>query len=102
MHWCQVSDHTLTSAASFVTGVGTMMVSNKLIRATLFFSMSYAEVYLTISRIVRQYDFELHDTSMEDLDMTHARIVGYPKHVPGKEFLGEIRVKVLKKNLARV
>lgn len=67
----------------------------------LFSSMSYAELFLCISRIVRQFDLELYNTTMEDLDMTHARIVGYPKNVTGKKFLGEIRVKVQKKNLAR-
>lgn len=60
--------------------------------------MSFAEMYLTLSRIVRAFDMELYDTTAADIDITHARIVGYPKAVPGKkEGLGEIRVKVTKK-----
>ncbi|KAF1738051.1 Trichodiene oxygenase [Beauveria bassiana] len=70
-------------------------------RMCIGFNMSFAEMYLTLSRVVRQYDFELFDTTLADVDITHARIVGYPKAIPGKkEFLGEIRVKVCRKNIA--
>lgn len=63
--------------------------------------MSFAEMYLVLSRVVRQYDFELFDTTLADVDITHARIVGYPKAIPGKtEHLGEIRVRVRAKNVA--
>ncbi|KAI9902293.1 hypothetical protein N3K66_001645 [Trichothecium roseum] len=67
-------------------------------RQCIGYSMSFAEMYLTLSRIVRAFDMELYDTTAADIDITHARIVGYPKAVPGKkEGLGEIRVKVTKK-----
>jgi hypothetical protein len=63
--------------------------------------MSFAEMYLTISRVAREFDFNLYETTAADLDMTYARIVAYPKEIPGKtEGLGEIRVKVLKRNHA--
>nr|AVM39104.1 putative cytochrome P450 oxygenase [Trichoderma taxi] len=68
-------------------------------RQCIGYSMSFAEMFLTLSRIVPAFDLELYDTTKADIDMTHARIVGYPKQVPGKtEFLGELRVKVVKKN----
>ena len=57
--------------------------------------MAFSEMYLALSRIARAYDIELYDTTKADIDMTHARIVGYPKTIPGKtEHVGEIRVKV--------
>ena len=62
--------------------------------------MSHAELYMAVSRITRQFDFELYDTTDADLDITHARIVGYPKINPNKlrpETTGEIHVNVLKK-----
>ena len=61
--------------------------------------MSFAEMYLTISRVALAFDLELYDTTAADLDMTYARIVAYPKAIPGKkQGLGEIRVKVLQRN----
>jgi hypothetical protein len=60
--------------------------------------MSFAEMFLALSRVVQAYDVELYDTTIDDIDVTHARIVGYPKAIPGKtEGTGEIRVKVVKK-----
>lgn len=65
--------------------------------------MSFNEMYLVLSRIVRQYDFALVDTTLADVDITHARIVGYPKAIPGKkEHVGEIRVKVCRKNVSEI
>ncbi|KEY64036.1 Tri4 [Stachybotrys chartarum IBT 7711] len=64
-------------------------------RQCIGINMSFAEMYLTISRVARAFDFELFETTAADLDMTYARIVAYPKEIPGKkEGLGEIRVKV--------
>ena len=57
--------------------------------------MAYAEMYLTIARIVRSFKLELHDTTMDDIGIYHARIVGYPRKVKGqKEGRGEVQVKV--------
>ncbi|RYP72025.1 hypothetical protein DL771_004494 [Monosporascus sp. 5C6A] len=68
-------------------------------RQCIGINMSFAEMYLAISRVAREFDFELYETTAADLDMTYARIVAYPKEIPGKtEGLGEIRVKVLKRN----
>ncbi|KAI9149647.1 Cytochrome P476 monooxygenase [Paramyrothecium foliicola] len=68
-------------------------------RQCIGINMSFAEMYLTLSRVAREFDFELYDTTMADLDLTYARIVGYPKAIPGKtEGTGEIRVKVLNRH----
>ncbi|OAQ96764.1 hypothetical protein LLEC1_00638 [Akanthomyces lecanii] len=70
-------------------------------RMCIGFNMSFAEMYLVLSRVVRQYDFELFNTTLADVDITHARIVGYPKAIPGKKkYLGEIRVRIRAKNVA--
>ena len=62
------------------------------------FSMAYAEIYLTIARIVRSFKMDLYNTTMEDIKVYHARIVGYPRKVKGqKEGRGEVKVKVTKK-----
>nr|AAM48844.1 cytochrome P450 [Fusarium boothii]AAM48964.1 cytochrome P450 [Fusarium boothii]AAM48972.1 cytochrome P450 [Fusarium boothii]AAM48988.1 cytochrome P450 [Fusarium boothii] len=66
-------------------------------RQCIGYTMAFAEMYLALSRIAQAYEVELYDTTKADIDMTHARIVGYPKAIPGKkEHLGEVRVKVLK------
>ncbi|RBR24491.1 uncharacterized protein FIESC28_02687 [Fusarium coffeatum] len=65
-------------------------------RQCIGYTMAFSEMYLALSRIAPAYDIELYDTTKADIDMTHARIVGYPKAIPGKtEHVGEIRVKVL-------
>ncbi|KEY67210.1 Sat11 [Stachybotrys chartarum IBT 7711] len=72
-------------------------------RQCIGISMSFAEMYLTISRVARAYNFELYETTAADLDMTYARIVPYPKEIPGKtEGLGEIRVKIVGKNHSQI
>lgn len=60
--------------------------------------MAYAELYLIIARIVRSFKMELYDTTMEDIEVYHARIVGYPRKVKGqKQGRGEVKVKVTRK-----
>ncbi|KAE8356476.1 Trichodiene oxygenase [Aspergillus coremiiformis] len=67
-------------------------------RQCIGYNMAFAEMYLALSRVVQSYELELYDTTIDDVDVTHARIVGYPKAIPGKsEHAGEIRVNVLKK-----
>lgn len=89
MHWNQVS-----TFLADICGVTGNSQANSLIS-----SMSFAEMYLTISRVAQAFDFELYETTAADLDMTYARIVPYPKEIPGKkEGLGEMRVKVLNRN----
>lgn len=51
--------------------------------------MAYAEMYLTIARIVTQFDMSLFETTAQDLEIHHARVVGYPK-----QGLGEVKVRI--------
>ena len=62
------------------------------------FSMAYTELYLTIARIVRSFDMELYETTRKDVEIYHARVVGYPKKVKGQgEGRGETKIKVTRK-----
>lgn len=58
-------------------------------RQCLGINMAYAEMYLTIARIVTQFDMSLFETTAQDLEIHHARVVGYPKHG-----LGEVKVRI--------
>ena len=62
------------------------------------FSMAYTEIYLTIARIVRSFDMDLYETTREDVEIYHARVVGYPKKVKGQvEGRGETKIKVTRR-----
>lgn len=59
------------------------------------FSMAYAELYLTISRIVRSFTMDLYETTLKDIEIHHIRLVGFPRTVKGQGTgRGKIRVKV--------
>lgn len=55
--------------------------------------MAYAETYMTLARIVLMYDMELYDTTLEDVEIYHARIVGYSKK-SSNPIRGEVTVKI--------
>jgi hypothetical protein len=58
--------------------------------------MAYCEMYLTIARLMCAFDMELWNTTLDDVQIHHARIIGTPKYDkqrgPGQ---GEIEVKIL-------
>lgn len=57
--------------------------------------MAYAELYMTIARIVRSFKMDLYETTLADVGIYHARIVGYPKTIKGQgKGRGEVQVKV--------
>ena len=57
--------------------------------------MAHAELYLTLARVVRNFDMELCNTTVEDVRIHNVRIVGYPKFVKGKgPGQGEVKVVV--------
>ncbi|TQS33798.1 hypothetical protein Golomagni_05847 [Golovinomyces magnicellulatus] len=57
--------------------------------------MAFTELYLTFARLVKTFEMDLHETSMEDVQIHHVRIVGYPKKAKGTSNpRGEIMVKV--------
>jgi dihydroneopterin aldolase len=42
-------------------------------------SLAYAELYLTIAGIFRQYELELFETSVEDIKMAHDFFSPFPR-----------------------
>lgn len=59
------------------------------------FSMAYAELYLTISRIVRSFTMDLYGTGLEDVKVYHSRAIADPRTVKGQgEGQGKVQVKV--------
>ncbi|KAF7534875.1 hypothetical protein G7054_g5860 [Neopestalotiopsis clavispora] len=58
-------------------------------RQCLGINMAYAEMYLTVARIVTQFDMSLFETTAQDLEMHHVRVVAYPK-----EGLGDVKVRI--------
>lgn len=62
------------------------------------FSLAYAEIYLTFARLLRSFDMELFNTTMEDIRIHKAYVIGQPKIVKGKgEGQGEVEVLVTTK-----
>lgn len=51
--------------------------------------MAYAEIYLTIAKIVTKFEMRLFETIEQDLTMHHVRVVGYPK-----KGLGDVKVRI--------
>ena len=44
-----------------------------------FSSLAHAELYMVIATIFTQFDFELYETDITDVEMRHAYLVPYPK-----------------------
>ena len=49
------------------------------IETNSFFSLAHAELYMVIATIFTQFDFELYETDITDVEMRHAYLVPYPK-----------------------
>lgn len=54
-------------------------------------SLAYAEIYLTIARLVTSFDMDLFETTTEDVEFFHIRLTGYPK-----KGNGEVKVMIRK------
>ncbi|KAJ5713553.1 uncharacterized protein N7483_010734 [Penicillium malachiteum] len=70
-------------------------------RQCLGINMAYAEIYLTMARLMYTFDMELWNTTLHDLQIHHVRIIGSPKYDKERgPTQGEIKVKILneKKN----
>ncbi|KAL5354952.1 cytochrome P450 [Aspergillus floccosus] len=48
-------------------------------RACLGMNLAYMELYLTIASFVRRFDIELHDTTPEDMRITHELGIGFTR-----------------------
>ena len=42
-------------------------------------SLAYAELYIGIATLVTRFDFELYETSIEDVEYQHDWTLPYPK-----------------------
>jgi cytochrome P450 len=64
-------------------------------RQCLGLSLAYAEIYLTFARLIRSFEMELANTTIEDITIHRAPLLGQPKIIKGKgEGQGEVKVVV--------
>ncbi len=62
---------------------------------SIYHRLAFTELYLTIVRLVKTFEMDLHQTTMEDVAIHHARLMGYPKKTKGRvNVRGEIMVRV--------
>ncbi|KJZ68590.1 Trichodiene oxygenase [Hirsutella minnesotensis 3608] len=67
-------------------------------RQCIGIQLALAELYLTIARLVRTFDMELHETTMDNIKIHHVRLIGYPDKAKNRENVrGEVKVKVVRK-----
>ncbi|KAK5166034.1 uncharacterized protein LTR77_008295 [Saxophila tyrrhenica] len=67
-------------------------------RQCLGMTLAYAELYITIARVVSSYDMSLHNTTIDDIGIHHVTLVGKPKKIKGQgPTYGEVEVNVLGK-----
>ncbi|KAL9619844.1 MAG: hypothetical protein Q9160_005584 [Pyrenula sp. 1 TL-2023] len=67
-------------------------------RQCLGMGLAYAEIYLTFARLLRSFDMDLVNTTLEDIQIHKAYVIGQPKVVKGKgEGQGEVEVVVTAK-----
>ena len=70
----------------------------KQIKCVDFASLAHAELYLAFVRVVRNYDMDLYNTTVKDVQVHSVLIIGQPEVVKGKgPGQGEVKVKVTKK-----
>jgi len=61
-------------------------------------SLAHAELYLTLARVVCNFDMDLYNTTVKDVQIHTVLIIGQPEIVKGKgPGQGEVKVKVTKK-----
>ncbi|KAJ1712536.1 cytochrome P450 [Aspergillus flavus] len=63
-------------------------------RQCLGINLAYAEIYLTFAKLIRTFNMEIYDTTVDDLTVHHIRLTGAPK-----QGTGEVKVKVTEKIL---
>lgn len=58
-------------------------------------SLAYAEIYLTFARVLRSFEMDLVNTTIEDIQIHKAFVIGQPKIVKGKgDGQGEVKVVI--------
>ncbi|RDW78939.1 cytochrome P450 [Aspergillus mulundensis] len=64
-------------------------------RQCLGMNMALAELYIAIARIAQAFDMRLHNTTQDDIEVHHVRLVGYPRKIRGQVAgRGQVEVKV--------
>ncbi|EEU41816.1 uncharacterized protein NECHADRAFT_87909 [Fusarium vanettenii 77-13-4] len=53
-------------------------------RQCLGINLAYAELYIAIAKIATSFEMELYNTSLEDVQVHHIRLTGYPKRGTGE------------------
>ncbi|KAL5610623.1 hypothetical protein FOBRF1_006740 [Fusarium oxysporum] len=53
-------------------------------RQCLGINLAYAELYIAIARIATSFDMELYNTTLEDVQVYHIRLTGYPRRGTGE------------------
>ncbi|OHX00767.1 cytochrome p450 [Colletotrichum incanum] len=67
-------------------------------RQCLGIGLAHAELYLTFTRVLRNFDMDLVNTSVADVQVHNVLIIGQPKFEKGKgEGQGEVEVMVTRK-----
>lgn len=74
-------------------GFGASKILTKFI--DFIFRLAYAEIYMGIAGLARRFDFELHDTTMEDLKILGERVFAITKR-------GQVQVYVTVSDLAKM
>ncbi|KAI1873310.1 uncharacterized protein JN550_003563 [Neoarthrinium moseri] len=70
-------------------------------RQCLGIGLAHAELYLTLARVLRNFDMDLINTTVEDVQVHNVLIIGQPKIVKGKgPGQGEVEVMVTRKLLS--
>ena len=49
-------------------------------RACIGINLAWAELYIVLATVFRRFDFELYETSYEDVEIVHDYFTPYPKH----------------------
>ncbi|KAL6366279.1 hypothetical protein LRP88_00027 [Fusarium phalaenopsidis] len=53
-------------------------------RQCLGINLAYAELYIAIAKVATSFEMELYNTSLEDVQVHHIRLTGYPKRGTGE------------------
>ncbi|KAK8130693.1 trichodiene oxygenase [Apiospora kogelbergensis] len=64
-------------------------------RQCLGMGLAYAEIYLTFARLLRHFDMDLVNTTMDDIQIHKAFVIGHPRVVKGRGAeQGEVKILV--------
>lgn len=95
LSWAEVSEIVLFCTR--MSECGDMKVSQEL-TPCLNYSLAYAELYMTLTRLCRQFDVELVDATAKSVAIERVHFTGYPRLTSGgTNSDAEVKVKVTHK-----